>query len=45
MALIQTKMEIPGYEQVVWGENAEAGLRSFIAIHSTKRGPACGGFG
>jgi glutamate dehydrogenase/leucine dehydrogenase len=32
-----------GYEQVVFGHDAETGLRTIIAVYSTARGPALGG--
>jgi len=32
-----------GFEQFIWCRDQESGLRAFIAIHSTKRGPALGG--
>lgn len=32
-----------GYEQVLFGHNAETGLRSIIAIHDTSLGPSLGG--
>ena len=33
----------PEYEQIVFGHDAETGLRTIIAIYSTARGPALGG--
>ncbi len=33
----------PGYERVVFGEDLSVGLRSIVAIHSTKLGPSLGG--
>jgi len=33
----------PGYERVVFASDETTGLRSIIAIHSTKLGPAAGG--
>lgn len=32
-----------GYEQVVFGHDADTGLRTIIAVYSTARGPALGG--
>jgi valine dehydrogenase (NAD+) len=32
-----------GHEQVVFGEDADSGLRCIIAIHSTRLGPSLGG--
>jgi len=36
-------LDIPGYERVVIGRDASAGLHAVIAVHSTRRGPALGG--
>ncbi len=35
--------EFDGHEQVVFGHDAESGLKAIIAIHNTSRGPALGG--
>jgi leucine dehydrogenase len=35
--------EFDAHEQVVFGHDAQSGLRAIIAIHSTARGPAAGG--
>lgn len=43
MALRIEEIKEPGYERVVLGTNPEVGLTSYIAIHNTNRGPACGG--
>ncbi len=43
MALKQEKLNATGYENVVYGEDSETGLRSIIAVHNTSLGPACGG--
>ncbi len=32
-----------GHEQVVYGEDADSGLRCIIAVHSTRLGPSLGG--
>lgn len=32
-----------GYESVVYAEHKPSGMRSIIAVHSTRLGPACGG--
>jgi len=37
------ELSAPGYERVVLAEDETTGLRSIIAIHSTKLGPAAGG--
>jgi leucine dehydrogenase len=37
------EIQVNGYERVVYAEDSSAGLKSFIAIHNTNRGPACGG--
>ncbi len=34
---------MPGYERVAYAEEAEAGYRAFVAVHSTALGPAVGG--
>ena len=36
-------LPIDGYEEVVHCTDAEAGLNAFIAVHSTRLGPALGG--
>lgn len=33
----------PGHEEVIAFEDRSCGLRGFVALHSTRRGPACGG--
>lgn len=38
-----TGMKKHGYEQVVFCQNADAGLKAIIAIHDTTLGPALGG--
>lgn len=38
-----TRLSIPSHEEVYRVEDAGAGLRGFIALHSTRRGPAAGG--
>lgn len=38
-----TFAQLDGHEQVVFGHDAETGLRCIIAIHSTALGPALGG--
>lgn len=43
MALKTERLNIPGYEQVVYGEDPTTGLRAIISVHQTKLGPACGG--
>lgn len=43
MALKQEKLTQPGYENVVYGEDAESGLRAIVSVHNTNLGPACGG--
>ncbi|KKN39778.1 hypothetical protein LCGC14_0740180 [marine sediment metagenome] len=40
---IYTDLNIDGYERVISCENEKVGLKSLIAIHSTKLGPALGG--
>ncbi|WP_299346739.1 Glu/Leu/Phe/Val dehydrogenase dimerization domain-containing protein [uncultured Maritalea sp.] len=37
------ELDAPGYERVVLASDDATGLRSIIAIHSTKLGPAAGG--
>ncbi|EFM08398.1 Glu/Leu/Phe/Val dehydrogenase dimerization region [Paenibacillus curdlanolyticus YK9] len=37
------ELEQDGFEQLVWCRDRESDLTAFIAIHSTKRGPALGG--
>jgi leucine dehydrogenase len=37
------ELDKDGFEQFIWCRDQESGLRAFIAIHSTKRGPALGG--
>jgi len=37
------RTRIEGYEEVVYGEDPESGLKAFIAIHDTTLGPAIGG--
>lgn len=37
------ELDAPGYERVVFASDDATGLRSIIAIHSTKLGPAAGG--
>lgn len=43
MELIQERLDIPGYEKVVYGSVPEAGLEAIISVHSLALGPACGG--
>lgn len=38
-----THPEFDGHEQVVFSQNSQDGLRSIIAIHDTRLGPALGG--
>lgn len=38
-----TQLDIPTHEAVYRLDDAKTGLTAFIAIHSTKRGPAAGG--
>lgn len=38
-----TSLDAPGYEKVVYAEDKASGLKSIIAVHSTKLGPAAGG--
>lgn len=38
-----TELTIPTHEKVVYCENNDVGLKSWIAIHSTKLGPSLGG--
>jgi leucine dehydrogenase len=38
-----TRLSIASHEEVYRVEDAETGLRSFIALHSTRLGPAAGG--
>lgn len=42
MATIET-LQIPDYEKVIVCKDSETGLHCFIAIHSTRLGPALGG--
>lgn len=37
------ELDKDGFEQFVWCRDRESGLRAFIAIHNTQRGPALGG--
>ncbi|HLB55329.1 MAG TPA: Glu/Leu/Phe/Val dehydrogenase dimerization domain-containing protein [Gemmatimonadales bacterium] len=37
------EMAVNGHEQVVFGQDAAAGYRAIVAIHSTRLGPALGG--
>jgi len=37
------ELEAPGYERVVFAQDPATGLKSIIALHSTKLGPAAGG--
>ena len=37
------KITVPGYETVVEGIDPRSGLHAYIAIHSTRLGPAMGG--
>lgn len=43
MSLKLTEMTQPGYERLVLAEDASAGLRALICLHSTALGPAAGG--
>lgn len=43
MTLKLTDLKQPGYERLVLAEDAGAGLRALICIHSTALGPAAGG--
>ena len=43
MTLKLTDLKQPGYERLVLAEDAAAGLRALICIHSTALGPAAGG--
>ena len=38
-----TEVSIDNYDRVVYCENDKVGLKAFIAVHSTKLGPALGG--
>ena len=38
-----TDLHVEGYERVIHCENEKAGLKAWVAIHSTKLGPALGG--
>ena len=38
-----TRMDCPSHEALFRIEDADSGLRGFIALHSTARGPAAGG--
>ncbi len=38
-----TPLDAPGYEKVVYAEDEASGLKSIIAVHNTKLGPAAGG--
>lgn len=40
---IWDELDKDGFEQFIWCRDRESGLRAFIAIHSTSRGPALGG--
>ena len=37
------QLDAPGYERVVYAHDEASGLKSIIAVHSTKLGPAAGG--
>ena len=37
------EITVPDYERVVYAEESLSGLKAIIAIHSTRRGPSCGG--
>ncbi len=43
MALRIEKIPTQDFEQVLFGEDPAVGLRSIIAVHSTRLGPSCGG--
>jgi len=45
MTFMKSKEElrIPGYERVVYAEDATSGMATIIAIHNLNRGPSCGG--
>ena len=43
MAFLQETIREPGYEQVIYAEHRDTGLRCLIAVHNTVRGPSCGG--
>lgn len=43
MSLKLTDLEQPGYQRLVLAEDADAGLRAMICVHSTALGPAAGG--
>ena len=43
MTLKLTDLKQPGFERLVLAEDADAGLRALICIHSTVLGPAAGG--
>lgn len=43
MTLNLTDLKQPGFERLVLAEDADAGLRALICIHSTALGPAAGG--
>lgn len=38
-----TEIKVPEYEKVIEGIDTESGLHAFIAVHSSKLGPAVGG--
>ena len=38
-----TDLSIDGYERVLYCENEKVGLKAWVALHSTKLGPALGG--
>lgn len=38
-----TALEAPQYEQVLYAEDEQSGLKSIIAVHNTTLGPAAGG--
>ncbi len=43
MTFHREKLDTPGYEEVVYVEEASCGLRGIVAIHNTNLGPSCGG--
>src|SRR5947209_8023475 len=43
MKFNREKLDVPGYEEVVYGEEPSTGLRCIVAIHNTALGPSCGG--
>lgn len=40
---VYTEVNVEEYERVIYCENSKVGLRAWVAVHSTKLGPALGG--